>query len=582
MIVCAFQNDSKTVSPHYITPLLLLGLLFVLSSCNRLAYTSRQLDIADSLMEIKPDSALSILNNISSTDCFNDKTKARYALLKSMALDKNCIDTTTYDVLQPAIDYYLNNGNMIERMRTQYYQGRIFQNKGDDDEAMQYFTNICSQKGGILDNLILAHAYVARATIYFKQYKIKDYIHCNLEAAKSYHIVGKKKYEIKSYSNALDGYIIDRNKAAADSLMAICSSFVNKHHEGMSYLLSSYIIYLKNFGTKKDIEAFIKAHQNTSFEDGDAINIANVYSRIGEYDNAYNVLSNVEISPNILDSLHYLTTKYQIAKDQNDNKKALELYQEYSAMHGRYIIDMLSKKMQFAEERHAREKEYFLNIQEKDRMIKFAFLGIIGLLLIVSWAFRETRQNKIKRITTDKENKALRIKQNEIRNDKVIVEKELSKFKQLTNELKKERDNIKKLLDEQKNQTTPIRNVIKKRFDVLNALLAKEITQNKNYAKPYEEWLNSIWKDKVSFMDSNRLALAASYPKMMAYFEKHNLSTEEINYLCLYALGLRGKEIGEFMQLKRHYTMSSEIRKKLGIDSHDTNIGNYVRKLMEE
>lgn len=54
----------------------------------------------------------------------------------------------------------------------------------------------------------------------------------------------------------------------------------------------------------------------------------------------------------------------------------------------------------------------------------------------------------------------------------------------------------------------------------------------------------------------------------------------EINYLCLYAIGLRGKEVGNYIQIKRHYIISHEIRKKLGIDEHETNIGLYIRKLM--
>ena len=36
------------------------------------------------------------------------------------------------------------------------------------------------------------------------------------------------------------------------------------------------------------------------------------------------------------------------------------------------------------------------------------------------------------------------------------------------------------------------------------------------------------------------------------------------------------------MQLKRHYHISSDVRKKLGIDEHQTNIGIYIRKLMKQ
>ena len=44
---------------------------------------------------------------------------------------------------------------------------------------------------------------------------------------------------------------------------------------------------------------------------------------------------------------------------------------------------------------------------------------------------------------------------------------------------------------------------------------------------------------------------------------------------------MRGKEVGEYIQLRRHYHISSDIRRKLGIDDHETNIGIYIRKLMK-
>ena len=58
-------------------------------------------------MDSKPDSALAVLEGIPASKVKGKEISARYALLKSMALDKNCIDTTTFDILQPAIDYYI-------------------------------------------------------------------------------------------------------------------------------------------------------------------------------------------------------------------------------------------------------------------------------------------------------------------------------------------------------------------------------------------------------------------------------------------------------------------------------------------
>ncbi|MDE5917965.1 MAG: hypothetical protein K2H05_00460, partial [Duncaniella sp.] len=115
----------------------------------------------------------------------------------------------------------------------------------------------------------------------------------------------------------------------------------------------------------------------------------------------------------------------------------------------------------------------------------------------------------------------------------------------------------------------------------LNGLLAAQITDNSAYAKSYGAWRDQLIQDKDEFMNTTRLAFKASHPRFIEYLEEHGLTESEINYVCLYAIGLRGKEAGEYMQLKRHYNISSDIRKKLGIDEHQTNIGIYVRKLMK-
>lgn len=47
-------------------------------------------------------------------------------------------------------------------------------------------------------------------------------------------------------------------------------------------------------------------------------------------------------------------------------------------------------------------------------------------------------------------------------------------------------------------------------------------------------------------------------------------------------LGLRGKEVGEYMNLKRHYQISSDIRRKLNIETTETNIGLYIRRKLSE
>lgn len=113
-----------------------MALLFMLAvlvgtvvSCDRDSAVDSIFNDADSVMNASPDSALTILRGIDKSLLRSTAEEARYALLMSQALDKNYIDTTDFNVLQPAIDYYLKKGSADEKLRTYYYQGRIYQNR---------------------------------------------------------------------------------------------------------------------------------------------------------------------------------------------------------------------------------------------------------------------------------------------------------------------------------------------------------------------------------------------------------------------------------------------------------------------
>ena len=552
---------------HFINIILLSLAVLTIGSCDRHGTAWNEMDKAENLMDAKPDSALVVLENIPSSSVKGKEAAARYALLKSIALDKNYIDTTNFDVLQPAIDYYIKNGKPDEKLRTYYYQGRIYQNQGDDDSAMQSFMNACDLRKQVTDSLLLSHTLVAQGTLYLKQYKINDFVHYNMEAAKLYKTIGKDILAIKSYTNALDGYVMQNNKPAADSLMSICVPMVKKNPEGEAFLFPSLLSYTVNFCSSDEIKEVLTEYQNMELTTDETMIFAEGYSKIGEYDKAMTLISNINPAESTWDSLKYASIKIDILERQGKYKEAFTLYRDYSASLEHYQKELLSQDLLFSDKKHQLEMKSLMEIQDRDRIIWGTLCGIFALVIIIGWLYYRGYRSKTKHILTEKENKNLRLEQENLRLE--------------IDQLEDERDNLKELQKEQSELSKPIKDVIKNRLDLLNGLLAKEITNNDRYAEPYNKWIDTVRNDKKKFMDSTRLAFAASHPKFMEYLEQHGLSADEINYLCLYAIGLRGKEVGEYIQTKRHYIVSHEIRKKLSIDEHETNIGPYIRRLMK-
>lgn len=165
----------------YLSFLCFIGV--ILSGCEGNTYVRGSLDAAESLMEDAPDSSYAILSRIDSARLDGDRESARYALLLSMALDKTCVDTTDFSILQPALDYYPEHGTPDEKLRTLYYQGRIFQNRGDDDNAMKSFVKALDYKDNTTDTLTLARCLVAQGSLYYSAYEYKEFVKNSLKAA---------------------------------------------------------------------------------------------------------------------------------------------------------------------------------------------------------------------------------------------------------------------------------------------------------------------------------------------------------------------------------------------------------------
>lgn len=311
-------------------------------------------------------------------------------------------------------------------------------------------------------------------------------------------------------------------------------------------------------------------------------------------------------------------------EQSGDFAGALEAYRIFSTTLDSIHLNIFSHDLLFAKERHEMEKSNLLKLQKRDRFIWLSLCVAFVLLIIIGYVYYRYRLSRAKNLLEEQENERLQLEQEnlkkenenlELRNHQAELEKQ--NLQQTNEKLELERHNavlekqkaelecerqslaaenlrlkieqledesasLKEILNKRKDLAKPIEEAIKIRIEMLNGLLAAQITDNNAYAKSYGDWRDKLIQDKDEFMNTTRLAFKASHPRFIDYLEDHGLTESEINYVCLYAIGLRGKEAGEYMQLKRHYNISSEIRSKLGLSEHNTNIGIYVRHLMKD
>ena len=141
-----------------------------LSACGNEELMSKLEDVESYLCEA-PDSALSVLDSIPEESLSSGKLRAKYALLRSIALDKNYIDVTSDSIIRPAVEYYSRRGSAKERLETYYYRGTISFNGGDLDSAADWFVKGCqfAGKSGVPPRM--------SAMIYFSLYLVYDAVY---------------------------------------------------------------------------------------------------------------------------------------------------------------------------------------------------------------------------------------------------------------------------------------------------------------------------------------------------------------------------------------------------------------------
>ena len=113
-----------------------------LSSCSS-SVKSPLLLSADSLMEIYPDSALSILESISSPQKLPRADRALYALLLTQARHKNYIALGDDSLIKTAVEYYGDKKKSVRAAKAHYYWGATYREKGYTSFAVdEYLTAI--------------------------------------------------------------------------------------------------------------------------------------------------------------------------------------------------------------------------------------------------------------------------------------------------------------------------------------------------------------------------------------------------------------------------------------------------------
>lgn len=533
-------------------------LVLVTNCTNRQSDASIILDKAFGIIEQQPDSSLAILNNLHLNNLPTQEERARYALLKSMALDKNYIDVTSDSLTSIAVDYYASSGAPDERLKAYYYHGNVFINSGNYEKAIENFIIAESYVESSLDYIAIGRLYNAKMWVYKSIFDMEKAIK-PAELSVKYYLQGKDTVRYITALNSLSSILLAANKfeSLEETFMLIKSlegSMTLKHKKLYYENLINYKLAIKDTSLRNVLGEYI-----VSFTDKqNLINwliVAYAYNELKEYSTALDALNNYKVFNKKLEGLYYFYSSevYSALGDYENAYEYLRFYQENSSKKDLMIFQSDAK---FLEERYSSEQH---KLKQKYTIIVLVLSIVLILIIIVLVAI--TLRNIFNRRT----NQLQELEEQKIRlnneYEKAIAEQNKLRSLISSNKLKRE---IVKVLEE--------------RMLILNSFIVSCISGT-NMENSLSELKNYL-SDNEKFFQSTRLSFELTHPKFISYLTKQGLTDWEIGCCCLYCIGLNGSEISHFLNIKYFYKQSSLIRKKLDISS--INIDTYLLKKLKE
>ena len=351
-----------------------------LSSCSSSVKSSLLLS-ADSLMEIYPDSALSILESISSPQKLPRADRALYALLLTQARHKNYIALGDDSLIKTAVEYYGDKKKSVRAAKAHYYWGATYGEKGYTSFAVdEYLTAIRLMP---VRDEFLAMIYDNLADCYEKD----DLYDIAIEAYRqAYQILeggSQQTYPLRGIAricllqNKKDSSLLYYQKALDYALAEQDSSLIGALYHDLAMV----------YNEKKD---YVQADKYVSkamiMQGEDAVNVclskAQIMLNLNKLDSASYFFSKNIDQLNIYGKAVCYDGMHQIAKKRGEWKIATENMDAYRVLYDSMQIMNDNEELNRLMDKHQLEEHKRL-LSEHTKMLVFTLVSVFFFLMII-------------------------------------------------------------------------------------------------------------------------------------------------------------------------------------------------------
>lgn len=526
-------------------------LIAFLSGCSQQQSASNKLlDEVENIIEVNPDSASTILKNISDPENLDDKTFARWCMLSGKVTDKifNTMLPTYH--FERAYEWYATNGKPEEQVQIMIYLGRSIFSEGDYDKAMSIYTDaLAIAEKNELNNLA-GYTYSYMGDLYREKFM-------QTEAIKKYEMAAeffKKEDNIDSYVYALRD--LGREYVGIDSLLHALDIFTIAdsvaHSTNNIEVIASINNALGNLyatEAKYDLaEAYFLKAIDGKEKMPDYLALVDLYIASDSIKKAKKILSQIsQNNPKYTFSIKYLY--YQIYKEEKNYKEALINLQDYVSITDSIIYADNQSKIFDIESKYnnlkiSKEIDKLKIRQQRNIIITIISITALLILTIIYLLYRKKVTEKIQK---------QREELNKMKTDILYMSIDLEKKKELLNSYKERNENYEKMEEEIKQLTNKYRELQNK--SLKNSLLIKELQQLANQSKPGNE--KPLINDKQWKLITEEITHL--YPNLHKYLNNlyPNLPEQDFQYCCLYMCGFDTNT-----EAKLLYISTDSVRKK--------------------
>ncbi len=351
-----------------------------LSSCSS-SVKSPLLLSADSLMEIYPDSALSILESISSPQKLPCADRALYALLLTQARHKNYIALGDDSLIKTAVEYYGDKKKSVRAAKAHYYWGATYGEKGYTSFAVdEYLTAIrlmpvrdeflamiydnladCYEKDE-LDNVAM-EAY--RAAYQILKGK-SGQIYPMRGIARMFLLQNRKDSALFYYQQALDCALADKDSSL---IGALYHDFAMVYNEKKDYILANQYV-------SKAIMIQEEGAVNA------CLSKAQIMLNLNQLDSASYFYNKNMSQLDIYGKAVCYDGMYQIAKKKGEWKVATENMDIYKVLYDSIQIMTDNEELNRLMDKHQLEEHKRL-LSEHAKTLVFTLVAVFFFLMII-------------------------------------------------------------------------------------------------------------------------------------------------------------------------------------------------------